>query len=386
MTAWKDLPRRLLTVGLGVPSIVLILRHPITSWLFFQGAHLICLIEWRALLPPPLKFLSSNDNNDETELSPSNIHILANDMYYTLFIFSILITIIPTSYLPVFIIFFTIILRLIPHCAKYQSLPPSTIISTAHNNNNNNDYNKENDNSSDENSNNACIIMSLIQHYQFGLTYISIGFHYLICICQVPVGGPIHIGNLLFIVWMSDTGALIVGRTISSYTSTTRIESSCCRSSSSSRENSSSKPATTSFLSSISPGKTIAGLLGAVITGPISAVIYSSILLPSSSSLILKDVYNKQQQQQCDDNGVISSSFTSLRCFIILSNHPMIQQLILGLLLSMAGIVGDLAESSVKRLSMKKDSGKLLPGHGGVVDRFDSLFVSAVVYYYWMLV
>jgi phosphatidate cytidylyltransferase len=100
----------------------------------------------------------------------------------------------------------------------------------------------------------------------------------------------------------------------------------------------------------------------------------------------LKDVYNKQQQQQCDDNGVISSSFTSLRCFIILSNHPMIQQLILGLLLSMAGIVGDLAESSVKRLSMKKDSGKLLPGHGGVVDRFDSLFVSAVVYYYWMLV
>jgi phosphatidate cytidylyltransferase len=182
---------------------------------------------------------------------------------------------------------------------------------------------------------------------------------------------------------MSDTGALIVGRTISS--SPTRIESL-----SSSRENSSSKPATTSFLSSISPGKTIAGLLGAVITGPISAVIYSSLLLPSSSSLILKDVYNKQQQQQqqqqCDGNGVVSSSFTSLRCFIILSNYPMIRQLILGLVLSMAGIIGDLAESSVKRLSMKKDSGKLLPGHGGVVDRFDSLFVSAVVYYYWMLV
>jgi CDP-diglyceride synthetase len=149
--------------------------------------------------------------------------------------------------------------------------------------------------------------------------------------------------------------------------------------------NSSSKPATPSFLASISPSKTLFGLLGAIISGPISAVIYSSLLLPSSSSLILKDVYDKQQQQ-CNDNGGISSSFTSLRCFMILPNHPMIQQLILGLVLSMAGIIGDLAESSIKRLSMKKDSGKLLPGHGGVVDRFDSLFVSAVVYYYWMLV
>jgi len=354
MTAWKDLPRRLLTVGLGVPSIVLILRHPITSWLFFQGAHLICLVEWRALLPsPPLKILPNNDDNDDVAIIPSNLHRLANDMYYAYCIFSILIAIIPTSFLPMCIMVFTIMLRLLPHCIKYQSSPPPS--TTAHNNNDNNTY----------------FIISLIQHYQFGLLYISIGFHYLIRICQVG-DGPIHIGNLLFIVWMSDTGALIIGRTMSrsSNRSTTK--------------KSSTSTTTTSFLTSISPGKTIVGLLGAIITGPISAVIYSSILLPSSSSSsILKEDSDKQQQCGGDD-GVISS-LSSSSCFMTV-HSSIIQQLILGLILSIAGIVGDLAESSIKRLSMKKDSGKLLPGHGGVVDRFDSLFVSAVVYYYWMLV
>ena len=364
MTAWKDLPRRLVTVGLGVPSIVLILRHPITSWLFFQGAHLICLVEWKALLPsPPLKVLPNNDDNDDVAIIPSNLHRLANDMYYAYCIFSILITIIPTSFLPMCIMVFTIILRLIPHFTKYQSSPPST--TTAHNNNDN-----TNENGNSNYGTKTQFIMTIIQHYQFGLLYISIGFHYLIRICQV--GGPIHIGNLLFIVWMSDTGALILGRTMSrsSNRSTTK--------------KSSTSTTTTSFLTSISPGKTLVGLLGAIITGPISAVIYSSILLPSSSSSssILKEDSDKQQQCGGDD-GVISS-LTSSSCFMTV-HSSIIQQLILGLILSVAGIVGDLAESSVKRLSMKKDSGKLLPGHGGVVDRFDSLFVSAVVYYYWML-
>ena len=47
----------------------------------------------------------------------------------------------------------------------------------------------------------------------------------------------------------------------------------------------------------------------------------------------------------------------------------------LTLVLSILGQFGDLIESSLKRFYGVKDSGKILPGHGGILDRFDSMLL-----------
>jgi phosphatidate cytidylyltransferase len=54
---------------------------------------------------------------------------------------------------------------------------------------------------------------------------------------------------------------------------------------------------------------------------------------------------------------------------------------VLSLLLAIAGILGDLCESAVKRGAAVKDSGTLIPGHGGVLDRLDSLMFACPVLY-----
>jgi len=54
---------------------------------------------------------------------------------------------------------------------------------------------------------------------------------------------------------------------------------------------------------------------------------------------------------------------------------------LLGLLIALLGIAGDLFESRLKRASDMKDSSTLIPGHGGVLDRIDGLLLAAPVYY-----
>ena len=93
----------------------------------------------------------------------------------------------------------------------------------------------------------------------------------------------------------------------------------------------------------ISPNKTVEGAVGGVLCGLLGAVLFASFLLPAFNWFFL----------------VVAAVF-----------------------LAGAGIVGDLTESIIKRGTATKDSGTCLAGHGGVLDRVDSLlFVCPMLYY-----
>jgi phosphatidate cytidylyltransferase len=52
--------------------------------------------------------------------------------------------------------------------------------------------------------------------------------------------------------------------------------------------------------------------------------------------------------------------------------------ILFGFVCGMAEVLGDLAESRIKRNSGFKDSGTIMPGHGGLLDRCDSLFLASI--------
>lgn len=81
--------------------------------------------------------------------------------------------------------------------------------------------------------------------------------------------------------------------------------------------------------------------------------------------------------------GVAGSILAALLVGLLAPRMAVYHYVILGLLVGIIGQVGDLFESALKRMAGIKDSGAIIPGHGGVLDRFDSLlFTGPAVYYY----
>jgi phosphatidate cytidylyltransferase len=63
---------------------------------------------------------------------------------------------------------------------------------------------------------------------------------------------------------------------------------------------------------------------------------------------------------------------------------PFFSSLLLGVVIGAAGQLGDLVESGIKRTFHVKDTGDLIPGHGGILDRIDSLLFAFPVFYLWV--
>ena len=92
-------------------------------------------------------------------------------------------------------------------------------------------------------------------------------------------------------------------------------------------------------------------------------------------------------------NKTVEGSVAAVVCAVLIAavagvviNLPAAHALALGLMFGVLCQLGDLSESAIKREVAIKDSGKIVPGHGGILDRFDStLFAAPAAYYYVVL-
>lgn len=106
------------------------------------------------------------------------------------------------------------------------------------------------------------------------------------------------------------------------------------------------------LLPAVSPKKTVAGCIGGFV---------GNIILISVAGIIL----------------TLTNTYTGIAVY----HYP-----IIAVIISLVAQIGDLTASSIKRYTGVKDFGKLIPGHGGILDRIDSyIFAVPVVYYYLIL-
>jgi phosphatidate cytidylyltransferase len=163
----------------------------------------------------------------------------------------------------------------------------------------------------------------------FGLIYIAYPLT-LIPLLWKQEDGPALVLFLMVCVWAGDTAALYFGRAFGKRKLAPRL----------------------------SPGKTWVGSIASIVASMLAAglIIYISDILTAHGNTVLH------------------------------ISEPLWQSLLLAAILNIAAQLGDLLESAIKRGAAVKDSGTMLPGHGGILDRIDALLLSAPVLWFILLI
>jgi phosphatidate cytidylyltransferase len=163
----------------------------------------------------------------------------------------------------------------------------------------------------------------------FGLIYIAYPLT-LIPLLWKQEDGPALVLFLMVCVWAGDTAALYFGRAFGKRKLAPRL----------------------------SPGKTWVGSIASIVASMLAAglIIYVSDILTAHGNTVLH------------------------------ISEPLWQSLLLAAILNIAAQLGDLLESAIKRGAAVKDSGTMLPGHGGILDRIDALLLSAPVLWFILLI
>lgn len=170
----------------------------------------------------------------------------------------------------------------------------------------------------------------------FAFAYIALPLG---CLVQIreQASGAFLLLYLLLLVWAGDIFAYFVGRSLGRHLMSPRI----------------------------SPRKTWEGALASMIASVGVGMLLCNYALPISTMLLNSHLIEKK-------DGVFA-----------LEKAPLWPIIVLSAVINIAAQLGDLVESLIKRGAGVKDSGTLLPGHGGMLDRVDALLFAAPVLWYY---
>jgi phosphatidate cytidylyltransferase len=170
----------------------------------------------------------------------------------------------------------------------------------------------------------------------FAFVYVALPMGFLVQIRE-QWSGAFLLLYLLLLVWAGDIFAYFVGRSLGRHLMSPRI----------------------------SPKKTWEGAIASLLASLAVGILLYNYALPISSALL-----NAHLIQRRDG-------------FFALQKPPLMPTLLLSAAINIAAQLGDLVESLIKRGAGVKDSGSILPGHGGMLDRIDAmLFAAPVLWYY----